>query len=307
MEILIISGLSGAGKSSAATYLEDMGYYTVDNVPADIILKFAEFCSQSDGRYDRVALVSDIRSGDSSFQGLLDAMERLRQGGDLCRLLFVTSDLETIIKRYKETRRRHPLMADGMTIEQAMHREQELLRPALFNMPHAADIVRAVAAGRSGMRISSATTEMMLSYGVLRTAPLHSADDDEAVTISLDGYTDITAPIAISVSTEHVAAFDANGLDDNTLVLDSAALAGNPTWQLRHPRRGDKRRPYGMRQQRLLSEIFKKRHIAADKRASVWLLTRNDVIIWAIGVRTSAEFNIKTNKINQLFIKLQAK
>ena len=129
MEILIISGLSGAGKSSAATYLEDMGYYTVDNVPADIILKFAEFCSQSDGRYDRVALVSDIRSGDSSFQGLLDAMERLRQGGDLCRLLFVTADLETIIKRYKETRRRHPLMADGMTIEQAMHREQELLRP----------------------------------------------------------------------------------------------------------------------------------------------------------------------------------
>lgn len=129
MEILIISGLSGAGKSSAATYLEDMGYYTVDNVPADIILKFAEFCAQSDGRYDRVALVSDIRSGNGNFQGILDAMERLKQGGDICRLLFVTADLETIIKRYKETRRRHPLMSDGMTIEQAMHREQELLRP----------------------------------------------------------------------------------------------------------------------------------------------------------------------------------
>ncbi len=127
MEILIISGLSGAGKSSAATYLEDMGYYTVDNVPADIILKFAEFCAQSDGRYDRVALVSDIRSGNGNFQGILDAMERLKQGGDICRLLFVTADLETIIKRYKETRRRHPLMSDGMTIEQAMHREQELL------------------------------------------------------------------------------------------------------------------------------------------------------------------------------------
>ena len=129
MEILIISGLSGAGKSSAATYLEDMGYYTVDNVPADIILKFAEFCAQSDGRYDRVALVSDIRAGNGNFQGILDAMERLKQGGDICRLLCVTADLETIIKRYKETRRRHPLMSDGMTIEQAMHREQELLRP----------------------------------------------------------------------------------------------------------------------------------------------------------------------------------
>ena len=129
MEILIISGLSGAGKSSAATYLEDMGYYTVDNVPADIILKFAEFCSQSDGRYDRGARVSDSRAGDSSFQGRLDAMERLRQGGDLCRLLFVTADLETIIKRYKETRRRHPLMESGATIEDAVKRETELLRP----------------------------------------------------------------------------------------------------------------------------------------------------------------------------------
>ena len=129
MEILIISGLSGAGKSSAATYLEDMGYFTMDNVPADIVLKFAAFCSQSDGRYDRVALVSDIRSGDGDFSGLLDAMDRLKQGGDVCRLLFVTADLETIIKRYKETRRRHPLMSDGMSIEQAMHREEELLRP----------------------------------------------------------------------------------------------------------------------------------------------------------------------------------
>ena len=70
MEILIISGLSGAGKSSAATYLEDMGYFTMDNVPADIVLKFAAFCAQSDGRYDSVALVSDIRSGDSGFQGV---------------------------------------------------------------------------------------------------------------------------------------------------------------------------------------------------------------------------------------------
>ena len=129
MEILIISGLSGAGKSSAATYLEDMGYFTMDNVPADIVLKFAAFCAQSDGRYDRVALVSDIRSGDGDFSGLLDVMDRLKQGGDVCRLLFVTADLETIIKRYKETRRRHPLMSNGMSIEQAMHREEELLRP----------------------------------------------------------------------------------------------------------------------------------------------------------------------------------
>jgi len=129
MEILIISGLSGAGKSSAATYLEDMGYYTVDNMPADIILKFAEFCAESDGRYDRVALVSDIRSGKNGFAGLLNAIERLKDSGNLCRLLFLDAKVETIIKRYKETRRRHPLMADGATVEEAMHLEEELLRP----------------------------------------------------------------------------------------------------------------------------------------------------------------------------------
>lgn len=129
MEILIISGLSGAGKSSAATYLEDMGYYTVDNMPADIILKFADFCAESDGRYDRVAFVSDIRSGSDGFTGLLHAIERLKDSGNNCRLLFLDAKVETIIRRYKETRRRHPLMEDGATVEDAMRREEELLRP----------------------------------------------------------------------------------------------------------------------------------------------------------------------------------
>ncbi len=129
MEILVISGLSGAGKSSAATYLEDMGYYTVDNMPADVILKFAEFCAESDSRYDRVALVSDIRAGSENFASLLETMDGLRQSGVTCRLLFLTANVETIIKRYKETRRRHPLMVGGATIEDAVHREEELLRP----------------------------------------------------------------------------------------------------------------------------------------------------------------------------------
>ena len=129
MEILIISGLSGAGKSHAATCLEDMGYYTVDNMPADIILKFAEFCAQSDGRYDRVAFVSDIRSGADGFEKLLTAIDDLRRDGNICRLIFITAEPEAIIKRYKETRRRHPLLTDGETLEDAMHREETLLRP----------------------------------------------------------------------------------------------------------------------------------------------------------------------------------
>ena len=129
MEILVISGLSGAGKSCAASCLEDIGYYTVDNMPAAIIPKFAEFSAESDGRYDRVALVNDIRGGVDSFQELLEVIDRLREGGTVCRLLYLEADTQIIIKRYKETRRRHPLMESGATIEDAVKRETELLRP----------------------------------------------------------------------------------------------------------------------------------------------------------------------------------
>lgn len=129
MEILVISGLSGAGKSSAAACLEDIGYYTVDNMPPAIIPKFAEFSALSDGRYDRVAFVSDIRGGSDSFAALLEVLARLSSTGTVCRLLYLSASVETIIKRYKETRRRHPLMEDGMTIEDAVRREEELLRP----------------------------------------------------------------------------------------------------------------------------------------------------------------------------------
>ena len=125
MEILVISGLSGAGKSCAASCLEDIGYYTVDNMPAAIIPKFAEFSAESDGRYDRVALVNDIRGGVDSFHELLEVIDRLR----VCRLLYLEADTQSIIKRYKETRRRHPLMESGATIEDAVKRETELLRP----------------------------------------------------------------------------------------------------------------------------------------------------------------------------------
>ena len=65
MEILIITGLSGSGKSRAASILEDIGYYIVDNLPAEMMVKFAEFCAVSHGHYDRVALVYDVRAGES--------------------------------------------------------------------------------------------------------------------------------------------------------------------------------------------------------------------------------------------------
>ena len=129
MEILIISGLSGSGKSRAATFLEDIGYYIVDNLPAEMMLKFANFCTASGGRYDRVALVYDVRAGEP-FQRLVDVVDKLRRkGGVRCRMLFLEADTRAIISRYKDTRRSHPLCVEGLSIEEAVRRERELLAP----------------------------------------------------------------------------------------------------------------------------------------------------------------------------------
>ena len=129
MEILIISGLSGAGKSKAASFLEDMGFYIVDNMPAAMMLKFAECCSAGvNSRYDRVALVYDVRTASSNTE-LFDALEKLRKMDASCRMLFLTASPETIIHRYKETRRLHPLREQAGSLEEAVHRESQLMAP----------------------------------------------------------------------------------------------------------------------------------------------------------------------------------
>lgn len=128
MELLIITGLSGSGKSRTASALEDIGYYIVDNLPAEMMVKFTDFCAASRGHYDRVALVYDVRAGEP-FDLLIAALERLKRTDVTCRLLFLDADTATIINRYKETRRAHPLSAEGRSIEQAVALERQLLQP----------------------------------------------------------------------------------------------------------------------------------------------------------------------------------
>lgn len=128
MDFVIITGLSGSGKSRAAEFLEDAGFYTVDNIPPEFMPKFAEFCMHANGRYDRVALVSDVRSGDS-FEPLLHALDELEQMKCPYQLLFMEAALPTIIKRYKETRRLHPLSGSGNSLEDAANRERQLMKP----------------------------------------------------------------------------------------------------------------------------------------------------------------------------------
>ena len=128
MEFLIITGLSGAGKSRAADVLEDLDYYCVDNMPVALIPRFAEFCAATGGRYEKVALVTDVREKDG-FGELLSTLEKLRESEITCRILYMDADVPTLIRRYKESRRPHPLAEKGGSVEQAIRREMELLAP----------------------------------------------------------------------------------------------------------------------------------------------------------------------------------
>lgn len=128
MEFLIISGLSGAGKSRAADMLEDLDYYCVDNMPVALIPKFAQLCMAANDRYDRVALVTDIRER-AGFEELFSVLDGLWELGCDYRILFMEADPAVIVKRYKETRRRHPLAGPGVTVQQAIENEIKLLAP----------------------------------------------------------------------------------------------------------------------------------------------------------------------------------
>ena len=128
MEFLIITGLSGAGKSRAADVLEDLEYYCVDNMPVALLPRFAELCMDAHGRYERVALVTDVRERDG-FGELLSTLDDLQAMDCVVRILYMDADVRTLVRRYKESRRPHPLAGSGVSIEQAIQREQELLAP----------------------------------------------------------------------------------------------------------------------------------------------------------------------------------
>lgn len=128
MEFLIITGLSGAGKSRAADVLEDLDYYCVDNMPMALLPRFAELCLATKGRYEKVALVTDVREKDG-FKELTYAVEYLKSLGCECRMLYMDADVRTLVRRYKETRRPHPLYVKGKSTEEAIRREEEMLAP----------------------------------------------------------------------------------------------------------------------------------------------------------------------------------
>lgn len=136
MQILILTGMSGAGKTVAMQSLEDLGYFCVDNLPPALIPKLVELAQQGNGRVSRCALACNLRGGEL-FQPLVDTLSLLRNNQDLhVHLIFLDADDAALVRRYKETRRRHPY-ADGVRLLESIQAE----RSALMKVRQESDVV----------------------------------------------------------------------------------------------------------------------------------------------------------------------
>lgn len=128
-DVIIVSGRSGSGKSTALNALEDLGYYCIDNLPGAMLPDFEPQISANPELYRKVALGIDARSREADLQVVIDWMLSLRSKGTNCKLLFVTADKPVLIKRFSETRRRHPLTGSDQVLPDAIENEKQLLEP----------------------------------------------------------------------------------------------------------------------------------------------------------------------------------
>lgn len=135
MRFVIVTGMSGGGKSTALKMLEDAGFYCVDNLPLSLVEKFVELISTPNSEISKVALGLDVRS-DQSFEDATRTLTTLKQKGYTFEILFMDADENVLIKRYKETRRVHPLALEGR-VEDGVRREREVLE----NVRRSADYV----------------------------------------------------------------------------------------------------------------------------------------------------------------------
>lgn len=173
MEFIIISGLSGAGKSSAAAFLEDLGFYCVDNLPVALITNFAGICmaGAGTGRYSRVALVTDVRGG-QTFDELFQALDELKEMKLDYQLLFVEASDEVIINRYKETRHTHPLTRQGYSLPEAVQLERMALEPVRRRASHILN--------STGLNLSKFRGELLRLFGM--------GSLNEAITVSVTSF-----------------------------------------------------------------------------------------------------------------------
>jgi UPF0042 nucleotide-binding protein len=138
MRLVIVSGLSGSGKSVALHMLEDLDYYCVDNIPAGLLPMFISHTVRSnESTYSSTAVGVDARNRPAEIASVPKLVSELKRSGVGCEVLFLRADQDTLLKRYSETRRRHPLSRDGLGLDDAIKQEQTLLEP----IADAADLI----------------------------------------------------------------------------------------------------------------------------------------------------------------------
>jgi UPF0042 nucleotide-binding protein len=126
LRLVIVTGMSGAGKTQALKALEDLGFYCVDNLPPALMPKLADLCLQSDGKLNRLALGIDVRGG-QFFHHIMQALAELEKNGFAYQILFMDASDQTLVSRYKESRRRHPLAPQGRILE-GIRKERKLVQ-----------------------------------------------------------------------------------------------------------------------------------------------------------------------------------
>lgn len=139
MELLIVTGMSGAGKTQAANALEDMGFYCVDNIPPAIIPSFVDLSAKSGNELNKIAIVTDARGG-NMFSEITEVLKSLKEKSINYKILFLDASDEVLIRRYKENRRKHPIMAgEDVSLSDAVEKEREMLKKIHFMADYVID------------------------------------------------------------------------------------------------------------------------------------------------------------------------
>lgn len=134
MRLVIVSGLSGSGKSVALDVLEDMGFYCIDNVPAALLGGLiTETIEARDALYDNIAVGVDARNRAADLQSLPGLLNTMQDKGVTCEILFLHAEDQVLLQRYRETRRRHPLRTQTMSLQDAISEERDLLGPIIYS------------------------------------------------------------------------------------------------------------------------------------------------------------------------------
>lgn len=158
MEFVVLTGLSGAGKTRAMHAMEDIGFFCVDNLPPALIPVFYDLCVKSEGARNRVAVVTDTRGGEL-FKSFFAAMEALKRDKRPYKIVFLDSSDAVLVRRFKETRRKHPLSDDlNGSLEQAVKLEREMLKPVKESSDYVIDT-----SGVSPQQLKARITELFLA------------------------------------------------------------------------------------------------------------------------------------------------